>query len=65
MAECPLLALSGHALLHCECLLSGVKRTLHKAGQFPLMTRSGRKGKSCGNARGWRILEGCSVLIIY
>jgi hypothetical protein len=25
--ECPLLALSGHELLQCTCLLSGVKRT--------------------------------------
>ena len=27
MAECPLLALSGHAELHCTCPLLGVKRT--------------------------------------
>ena len=26
-SECPLLALSGHGLLHCTCLLLGVKRT--------------------------------------
>ena len=25
-AQCPLLALSGHQLVHCTCLLSGVKR---------------------------------------
>ena len=26
-AECPLLAQSGHALVHCTCPLLGVKRT--------------------------------------
>ncbi len=27
LQSCPLLALSGHDVLHCTCLLSGVKRT--------------------------------------
>ena len=32
--ECPLLALSGHAPVHCECPLSGVKRTYPIAVQM-------------------------------
>src|SRR5262245_9403800 len=27
MAPCPLMALSGHGLMHCTCPLSGIKRT--------------------------------------
>ena len=34
MAQYPLLALSGHPFLHCECPLSGVKRTRHFALQM-------------------------------
>ena len=34
MKQCPLLALSGHALVHCKCPLSGVKRTCHFALQM-------------------------------
>ena len=31
-AQCPLLAQSRHALLHCKCLLSGVKQTSQLSG---------------------------------
>ena len=34
MAECPLLAQSGHTELHCTCPLSGVKRTWLFAAQM-------------------------------
>ena len=41
-AQCPLLALSGHALVHCKCPLSGVKRTcllaLHMSAYDPKRT---------------------------
>ena len=33
MAQCPLLAQSGHGLVHCTCPLSGVKRTTTDAEQ--------------------------------
>jgi hypothetical protein len=40
--SCPLLALSGHALVHCKCPLSGVKRTcllaLHMSAYDPKRT---------------------------
>jgi hypothetical protein len=50
--RCPLLAQSGHALMHCTCLLSGVKRTcpfaLHMSAFDPKRTSalflSKRKG---------------------
>jgi len=42
MAECPLLAQSGHALVHCKCPLSGVKQTslfaLHLSAYDPKRT---------------------------
>jgi hypothetical protein len=34
LPECPLLALSGHAELHCTCPLSGAKRTCRFALQM-------------------------------
>jgi hypothetical protein len=34
LAECPLLAQSGHTELHCTCLLLGVKRTFWEGTLF-------------------------------
>jgi hypothetical protein len=52
----PLFALSGHPYLHCECPLSGVKRTRLTAAPPP----GGRKTKRTNTTRGPRA---CLVLL--
>jgi hypothetical protein len=46
-AKCTLLAQSGHALVHCECLLSRGKASIAKC---PLMTHLGAVCSRFGNA---------------
>ena len=55
-AECPLLAQSGHELVHRTCPLSGVERTslfaLHMSAYDPKRTCVGAKGKPWSPERG-------------
>ena len=41
--ECLLLAQSGHRLVRCTCLLSGVKRTCRFAVRMSALTQSGHQ----------------------
>src|SRR5690348_9197069 len=54
--RCPLLAKSGHALVHCKCLLSGVKRTW----RFALQT-SAYDPKRTSTAKQWFFVNDLAV----
>ena len=53
--QCPLLAQSGHLLLHCACPLFGIRR-LKSGGRQPKMEAAPKAAKLAfgGRGRGWR-----------